>query len=483
MRRLRIAPEALDRSWAEAELCHAQLGDARRTTRLVRIAARMAMRPSAVLTEVFAKLPAERDAAYDFVENPAVSAAQITEAHHARTATRCCGHAFVFLAVDGSSFHFPHTAEMGRIGTDATGAKGLKSMLALAVDPAGVPLGLLGQAFWARGPKAPTPRARRTVAEKETRYWHEVIAQAETNLDALAPEVRLWPQLDREGDNWSLLLDAVEHAGTRWTTIRACADRRLVEDPDGEDETEPGGHLVAAVQAAPVAATYALEVSGGACRRARTAHLTLRWAEVTRLLRDKRTSRQYPAPVFALLADEEGTTPKGEKPIRWLLLTTYPVVTVRDACLVLFGYSTRWRIEQLHAALKERGCVLEESQLATAANVRRLAAIVLCVGVRLLRLVSLARTQPAAPATIELTARECAALALAFEGTAEEAASLRLDEAVLLLGTLGGHVGDPSKRPIGFKVLGRGLRELRPYVRLLGQRPDLLVGAAAEKPP
>lgn len=458
------------RQWAQEEFGHARLGDIRRTRRLVRIAAHAAHQPSALITRLCANAPRELDAAYDFFENGAVSSDAIFQAHAEATARRCREHSFVFLAVDGSSVQLSDPdgeRGTGRVGTHTAGARGIKTMLGLALSPAGVPLGVLGQCLWQRSLRPPTKsRSQRAVHEKETQHWLTTIQQAEQVRAEHAPDVTLWPQLDREGDSWPVLLDAVEASGTRWTTVRARADRRLWRDPEGQDDTAPGGKLLDQLEAQPVQATYELDVPAGPARRARTAQMTLRWVEVTLALRDKRTSRTCPAPLFALLAEEQGSTPEGEKPLCWLLLTTYELQTVDDACLVLFGYSLRWRIELLHAALKERGCQVEDSQLGHVRSVERLLAVLVPVAVRLVRLVFLARKHPDRPATDELSPVECQALGLAFEADEQLIATLTMSEAVEMLGKLGGHVGDPRKRPIGFKVLARGLQELRPWVRI-----------------
>jgi hypothetical protein len=137
--------------WAEQEFSHAQLGDARRTQRLVRIAARAAEHLGSLLTEVFADQQAERAAAYDFLENPAVHPDAIAWAHHRATAQRCRGQPFVFVPVDGSSLSFPDPEGhkgLGFIGSHKAGGRGLKVMSAVAVGVDGVPLGVVSQAFW-----------------------------------------------------------------------------------------------------------------------------------------------------------------------------------------------------------------------------------------------------------------------------------------------------------------------------------------------
>ena len=153
--------------------------------RLVQNAGQAAQHPAGTMTEVFGAQHRARDAAYDFFENPSVSAASIAEAHQRRTAERCVGQPFVFVPVDGSSLQFPDGKEqkgLGFIGSYKAGARGLKVLTAIAVSPDGVPLGVLGQAWWLRKGKVKSPHAQRDVKDKETRYWLQVPQQAQQVL-------------------------------------------------------------------------------------------------------------------------------------------------------------------------------------------------------------------------------------------------------------------------------------------------------------
>jgi len=480
-----------DLAWAEQEFGHADLGDRRLDRRLVAIAAQAAVRPAGLVSAIFADDERAREAAYDFFENERVDPAAIAAAHHAATARRCAEHPLVFCAVDGSSLAYADARgarALGALGPRAKGGKGLKTLLGLAVAPDGTPLGLLGTRLWARGPKPARHHHARALADKETRFWHEAIDEAVDALAPVAPACRLWFQLDREGDGWTLLhkAQALEAEG-HWVTIRAKADRTLVHDPDGADEAEPGGKLFEALARAPAEATYELGVPAGPGRAARAARVTLRWRELVLAVRDKRTGRRHPARVWAVLAEEEGTCPAGEAPLRWRLLTTRPVERLEHACQVVYGYGLRWRVEQLHEAAKERGMRLEDSQLGARDHLERFVVLGLALAVRVLRLVYLARHRPERPATDELTPREVRALGWRKNLSAAELAALTVGKAVELLAKLGGHIGPPAKRPIGYRVLVRGLCELRPLVQMLaegrGPAEPSAAGLSVEKAP
>jgi hypothetical protein len=67
------------RGWARKEFGHAELGDARRTERLVRLASRAIARPGGRITEV-CESDAERQGAYDFLESDRVGEGALQDA-------------------------------------------------------------------------------------------------------------------------------------------------------------------------------------------------------------------------------------------------------------------------------------------------------------------------------------------------------------------------------------------------------------------
>jgi len=73
--------------WAHQEFGHADLGDRRRTRRLVAMAAAAARQPAGTVTAVF-EGSAEREGAFRLLENNGVSAAAIAAATH-RTTVDC----------------------------------------------------------------------------------------------------------------------------------------------------------------------------------------------------------------------------------------------------------------------------------------------------------------------------------------------------------------------------------------------------------
>lgn len=115
------------------------------------MAAGAARRPSGKISAVFDKAH-EREGAYDFLENPSITADAVAESYFASTVerARCESKALVYVVVDGSSINLTDARsekDFGPIGSPNCPARGLKVMNALAVSREGVPLGLVDQIF------------------------------------------------------------------------------------------------------------------------------------------------------------------------------------------------------------------------------------------------------------------------------------------------------------------------------------------------
>jgi hypothetical protein len=337
---------------------------------------------------------------------------------------------------------------------------------AMVLSPQGVPLGISAQQWWAR---STIPRSKHRhdlrVEEKESGRWVAAIRQTREALSTHAPSTRCWFQLDREGDAWPMLSEAA--VGDHWFTVRSSHNRRI---------RRTGGRrarLRSLLERQPVAATYQLEVKAGRHRKPRTAHMIIRACTVTLDIKDKRTGRRFPITVNVVQARERGTTPSGEKPIQWILLTNHPIATTQDLFDVVFGYSMRWRIEELHRTWKTGACHVEETQLRSAHAVVKWAIILIAVAVRIERLKQLSREQPQRPAADEFTPLEIRAITLLKFGKSAGArvpdyAALTVADVTLWVAQLGGYTGKSSSGgPPGSATLARGLKEIATAVQAL----------------
>jgi hypothetical protein len=477
--------------WAAEEFGQAALGDQRRTARLVSMAARVLEHRAGKVTEVMRSV-AEQEGAYRLLESGKVSYESFVESAAGACVRRCREYGFVFVPVDGTSAKLadPHgKKDFGAVGTYEAGARGLKVLSAIALSPAGEPIGLCAQRQWTRPPQPKKRRTlqhrghgaaakaarradakrrrrekrrrmRRPVQEKETRYWMELIRAAKEHFAQYASSTRCWFQLDREGDGWEILQTLLEQRPTDLFTVRANWDR-CVWRPDGSES-----HLRAELATQPVLGGYALDVTAGKNRTARRAHLLIRVASVLVNARNRKTEKHSVLPLNAVWAREVGTTPAGEKPVEWLLLTNHPIDSLADAEWVLYGYSQRWQIEEVHKTWKSGGCQVEQSQLHTAAAAMKWATLLFAVAVRVERLKYLARSSPDMPASVELSPYEIRALIILKRQQKKRTETVpdtmpTIAQAARWIADLGGYTGKPKGGFFGSITLGRGLPEGR----------------------
>jgi len=113
-------------SWSSEQFGGVELGDARRTKRLVAMGAAACAHPSGKVAAVFIR-DADREGAYDFVENDEVDPKEIVEGIASVTARHCMGLPFAFVPVDGTSLTVTDRSgdkEMGSVGTRTKGHAG-----------------------------------------------------------------------------------------------------------------------------------------------------------------------------------------------------------------------------------------------------------------------------------------------------------------------------------------------------------------------
>jgi hypothetical protein len=459
--------------WAAGELRTARLGDARRHERVRLMMMRAAQRPGGKLSHVITD-EAELQGAYDLLEGGRVTAEGLCASFADATLERVGDAPWLFAIVDGSSIQVTDlTGEkgLGSIGALVHGARGMKVITALGVDDRGVPVGLLGQVWWARTTARKHSREKRKVnaarplEEKETRHWITAIEQARARAQAHGK--RLWFQIDREGDNRDLLL-AVSECGHDFT-VRSAWDR--VTEASGEDEQR----LRARLAESATMGSYEVDVAGTPSRKPRLARMLVRAARVTLAMRrcgEGKKSDVSRVELNAVWAREDGTTPAGEKPLDWLLLTNHRVDTFHDAKAVIDGYTQRWRIEDFHRVWKSSGCRVEETQLRSADAVTVWATILASVAGRIERLRLLARKAPNDPASVDLAEHEIRALVLLKrqrrkqnEKMPEGIPSIYL--ATLWIAELGGYTGKSSGGPPGALTIRRGLEVLGPAAQML----------------
>ena len=442
--------------WIDDELATVELGDRRRQRRLKRMVARLVQRPGSSIPKAFAT-HAEATAAYRFLHSEAVAAPAIMAGVFHAVSQRAAAHELVLAIQDTTTFSYQqHPATRG-LGPLNGYVQGFLMHSVLVASPAGVPLGLIDQAVWARDPDAPRTRdlwSQRPFAEKESQRW---VAALQAVHERLSATTRVLHLADREADIFEVF--AAPRPAQAELLIRNSNNRRLAA----------GAHLWETLAAQPVAGELALCLPRRAQEGPRTIRLQVRFGPVTLHPPHRRVGGEplAPLPVTAVEA-RELDPPAGKAPIAWVLLTTLPVADLAAAVQCVTYYSRRWLIERYHFTLKTGGCRLEDSQLRDFAALRRLLALQCLVAWRLLWLTYLSRAAGEQPATVAFTDLEWQVLHLAvqqrdphfhrqsgYDASSGEPPPLRT--AVRWLGKLGGFLGRKGDGEPGIKALWDGL--------------------------
>jgi hypothetical protein len=374
---------ATSNGWGNQVFGGAQLGDARRTERLVTVAGSLAAVAGASPAKA-SQSPAELEGAYRLLRNEAVEAEAITAAGCGATAKTLATAATVLAIEDTTALSYRHQVaeQLGDLGGAANSTnRGYFVHSCLAVDgDSGRTLGLLDQRYWMRQTSQRGQRHKRkqrAYQDKESFKWEQTADRIRSLLtdDVMA---RVIAVCDREADVYEFLHHKLAH-GERFV-VRASRDRVL----EVQSSNPAARHLFAAMAQAPTYGSILVDVEQKGGRPARVAAVTLRAMRMT----FHRTRALGGLPknldVNVVLACEE-QPPKGEDPLTWVLLTTEPIEDLAQVLRVVGYYRLRWRIEEFHKAWKS-GAGVEERRLQSPGNLHRLAAILAFVAVRLLQL-------------------------------------------------------------------------------------------------
>ena len=146
--------------WAATQFGSADLGDARRTGRLVSTMAAIARAPDESLPRQLGSIAGAK-AAYRLFDCGAVTREAVMDPHLAQCRAEAARHPIVLMVHDDTTLDFSTHRRLqgaGRVGDDR--GTGFLAHSCLAVLPSGETLGLAHQTIWARPPKGVTRQTR-----------------------------------------------------------------------------------------------------------------------------------------------------------------------------------------------------------------------------------------------------------------------------------------------------------------------------------
>ncbi len=156
-------------AWAAQELAYTDLGDPRRTRRLIQMVEDFAAQPGASVPQACGTR-AKTKAAYRLWDDEYVTPDAIQASHRASTVERAERQGVVLAVQDTTELDYadhPHTTGLGPL--ENVWQNGLKIHSSLAVHPDGVPLGLLYQKRWVRDARRSRSPSTDGNAPRETK--------------------------------------------------------------------------------------------------------------------------------------------------------------------------------------------------------------------------------------------------------------------------------------------------------------------------
>jgi len=441
-----------DEGWAVNEFGEVDLGDKRRTKRLIRLAEQRSRQPNGSIAASCGR-KADTKAAYRWLDNEAIGAEVILEGHYQASAERAAKEKIVLAVQDTTELNYTdHPATQGMGYLQGLTIRGMLMHSTLLVTPQRVPLGLIDQQVWVRPDEEfrvqRDKRKELRTEAKESQKWL-VSLEATARIQQRLGETQVINVGDSEADVFDLFRKANQlHQDL---LVRAATDR-LVDHQERSLRNYLSGQ--------PVAGEIFLQVPRKAGQAARKAHLEIRFAPVS-IRPPARRKKENLASVhlWAVLA-QEVHVPNGVEAIQWLLLTTLVIETFDQARTCMAWYSCRWVIETYHKVLKS-GCRVEKRQFADTENIQRYLALDAVVAWHVLYLTMLGREQPDLPCSVILETHEWQSLFCFLHHThqpPQNPPSLR--EATRWIAQLGGFLGRKSDGSPGPMSIWRGLQRL-----------------------
>lgn len=365
--------------WAEQTFGDCDLGDERRTKRLVDIGQRMASQMGSSLSKCCQGDEAALLGGYRLLRNEEVKPEAIREGGFEATARQAEKHALLLAIEDTTSLSYEHevAAQLGTTSNNPKAkSKGYQVHSVLLLDALSEQtVGLIEQTPWCREASSygkRHQRKKRAYEDKESYKWEKASLQVEARLGEMM--TRTISVCDREADLYDYLNYKLQN-GQRFV-VRAKVDRRVLESEAGLFETlqNKGVELCC----------YTVQIPQRGGRSARRAKLSLSSATVTVAAPALSTEKCAPLSINVVLA-QEIDAPFGVEPLRWVLLTTQAVASAQEALTVVRYYECRWRIEDYHKAWKS-GVGVERQRFQSPQNLERMIAITAFLAVRLLQL-------------------------------------------------------------------------------------------------
>jgi hypothetical protein len=437
-------------NWAEQQFGTAQLGDERRTRRLVHCAMTIAQHPERPFNQVFDWN--ELRGFYNLCNRDEVSYQAVLQPHwdHTRQAMR--RHAVVLIVHDTTELDFSHHHKLtgtGQIGNEF--GKGYLQHNSLAIVPASRQV--LGLAYQQLKARQPAPEGENTTKRKqrarESELWSEGI-----KASGPVPDGCCWVDVcDRGSDDYEAMRAA--RAIGHHFLFRAAQNRIVNVSADHDQKA----YVLDYARSLASMGSDQVDIPGRGGRSARTATVSLAaapvWVPAPAGTLQRSSQPIYPAWIIRIW--EPDPPVEAEEPLEWILWCSLPTQTLEELKDRRDWYSLRWLVEVYHH-IEKNGCSEEKRRFETTERMAPCLALLSVVAVRVFQLRNALDYQPEAPAEEVGTAQEIEVIRRLNRPTTS---TLTVRDFVRGVAKLGGFLGRKCDGKPGVLTLWRGYQRLQ----------------------
>lgn len=407
-------------------------------------------------------------AAYRLFNNTRVTPEAILTAHVRCTEQRIHEQPAVLILQDTTELDFSKHPPRDAGCLTKPNRRGLYCHTHLAVTPAGLPLGLVGNDTFDRTPESLGKTLERRdlpIEQKESFRWLQGYRLAHA-IDQACPDTHVVNVADCEADMYDIFLEAQAHQTDY--VIRSKENRLLNQRiPPHQHDSRNAVYrkLRDETRKAPVMYETTIELTRTPQRAARTAKLEVRSATVT--LHHPKNRRGLAEVDCQIVYVQERTDDASSLPdnelIEWWLLTSLPVTTRAEVEQVIAMYRGRWKIEEYFRVLKT-GCRAEQMQLETIDRVKTCLAFYQIIAWYVIYLAHLNRHAADEPCTVAFRETQWQVVwRVAKQGKLPKRTPT-LGKFLTLLATFGGYNNRKTEPPPGSQPLWIGLRRMHDFV-------------------
>jgi hypothetical protein len=423
-------------------------GDVRRDERFVTIINNITSQPGASIPKQNQRWY-DTKASYEFFKNEDVSLDALKNTTMLYGAQQVSDRMQLLILQDISNISYNDLEADGLGYLDNKEGRGILCYSSIAATTEGLPLALLYQHTWIR----PLEELGKSKKRKQTRFedkesyrWYEGMTEVNELLGEQVHKIHI---ADREADIYELFFHSTQTKTD--LLIRARHDRNLSE----------GSHLWESIASERAVAVVDIDIPDKTGKKKLKVKAEVRYHEVE-ILRPSNNKNSYESVTLTAIEIKEKNS-KGrnkEDLIHWKLLTTLEVKSIQDVLQCVKWYTYRWLIERFHYILKS-GTKIEELQLKGGERLQKAITVYSIAAFRIMQLVYEARHRPEISCEIVLTKAQWITLYMLIHGKDPlPGHPPSLQQAVMWIGRLGGHLGRKSDGPPGLKTVWRGYQQL-----------------------